>query len=131
MSSDRWKERLHRIKEQERPETVLAIAGNSELIRVAVAWMGINAKRKKTLSPCPGDDEEAIWRWLWTNTAFSEGWFYSRIAGDKDKAERNFAVLVANRVLYPDGTVNGFVQRYLREKVLALFGMAKRNKPVV
>lgn len=29
--------------------------------------------------------------------------------------------LTGNRVLYPDGTVNSFVQRYLRQQVLKLF----------
>ena len=29
--------------------------------------------------------------------------------------------LIGNRVLYPDGTVNSFVQRYLRDRVLKLF----------
>jgi len=29
--------------------------------------------------------------------------------------------LVGNRVIYPDGTVNSFVQRFLREKVVNLF----------
>jgi hypothetical protein len=29
--------------------------------------------------------------------------------------------LIGNRILYPDGTVNSFAQRYLRERVLKLF----------
>jgi hypothetical protein len=29
--------------------------------------------------------------------------------------------LIGNRILYPDGTVNSFVQRYLREQVLKFF----------
>jgi site-specific recombinase XerD len=35
--------------------------------------------------------------------------------------ERKLKPLVGNRVLYPDGTVNSFVQRYFRERVLKLF----------
>ena len=42
--------------------------------------------------------------------------------------ERKLKPLVGNRVLYPDGTVNSFVQRYLRERVLKLFD-AKPRKP--
>ena len=30
-------------------------------------------------------------------------------------------VLIGNRVLYPDGTINSFVQRYLRDRVLKSF----------
>ncbi|MHC4982122.1 MAG: hypothetical protein ACYTF6_03005 [Planctomycetota bacterium] len=37
--------------------------------------------------------------------------------------------LIGNRILYPDGTVNSFVRRYLREKVLNLFdGRPKKRK---
>jgi len=42
--------------------------------------------------------------------------------------ERKLKPLVGNRVLYPDGTVNSYVQRYLRERVLRLFD-AKPRKP--
>jgi hypothetical protein len=38
-----------------------------------------------------------------------------------EKAARKFEALVANRVLYPDGTVNSFVQKYLQDRVLTLF----------
>ncbi len=42
--------------------------------------------------------------------------------------ERKLKPLIGNRVLYPDGTVNSFVQRYLRERVLKLFD-AKTARP--
>ena len=37
--------------------------------------------------------------------------------------------LIGNRIIYPDGTMNSFVERYLREQVLKLFE-AKTKKPV-
>lgn len=117
------------MKKCEAPETVLVVAGSTQLTRVVVAWIGIGATRRRRLSSCKGSDDETVWRWLWENVTFPEDWFYSRISGGRDKAEQNFAVLVANRVLYPDGTVNGFVERYLREKVLSLFRIPKKDKP--
>ena len=41
--------------------------------------------------------------------------------------EHKLKPLVGNRVLYPDGTVNSFVQRYLRERVLKLFDTKPRK----
>ncbi|HJX36106.1 MAG TPA: hypothetical protein VJ280_04010 [Dehalococcoidales bacterium] len=35
--------------------------------------------------------------------------------------------LIGNRILYPDGTVNSYVQRYLREKVINLFDKKTRK----
>ncbi len=128
MKKDLWSKRIEVLKKQEKPETVLVIAGSAELIRVVVAWTGIQTERKKRLTACEGTDDESVWHWLWKNTVFPEDLFYSRVPGCRKKAEQNFAVLVANRVLYPDGSTNGFVERYLREKVLALFGIAKRDK---
>jgi hypothetical protein len=29
--------------------------------------------------------------------------------------------LIGNHIIYPDGTVNSFVERYLREQVIKLF----------
>jgi len=36
--------------------------------------------------------------------------------------------LIGNRIIYPDGTINSYVQRYLREQVVKLFE-AKSKKP--
>lgn len=129
MKNDLWSKKLEALKKQEKPETVLVVAGSAELIRVVVAWMDVRTERKKRLSPCEATNDESVWYWLWKNTVFSEDRFYSRIPGCRKKAEQNFAALVANRVLYPDGNINGFVERYLREKVLSLFGIPKRDKP--
>jgi hypothetical protein len=41
---------------------------------------------------------------------------YSELGFDK-----KLRTLVGNRVIYPDCTINSYVQRYLREKVLKLF----------
>lgn len=53
----------------------------------------------------------------------------SRIELDELALENKLKPLIGNRVIYPDGTVNSFVQRYLREQVLKLFE-AKPKKPV-
>jgi hypothetical protein len=35
--------------------------------------------------------------------------------------ENKLKRLINNRIIYPDGTVNSYVERYLREKVIHLF----------
>ena len=35
--------------------------------------------------------------------------------------------LIGNRVIYPDGTVNSYVQRYLREQVVNLFDVQPKK----
>jgi len=128
MRKDLWSLALDQVKKQEKPEAVLVIAGSTELTRVVVAWIGVKISRRKRLTKRTTGNEEAVWLWLWENTSFSQDWLYSRVPGCRKKAEQNFAVLVANRILYPDGSVNAFVARYLRERVLSLFGLAKSTE---
>ncbi len=54
--------------------------------------------------------------------------FIAKSALSEYEVKKNFSHLVGNRVLYPDGTVHSFVQRYLREKVVNLFtSKTKKN----
>lgn len=121
MRIDLWTTRLAEFKRHEKPETVLILSGSAELTRIAAAWSGMSVVRKRKLSPYVQADEDATWRWLWENTDYSMEELLLRLPVSPEKTKRNFAALVANHVLYPDGTVNSFVQRFLHEKVLNLF----------
>ena len=107
------------------------VADNPDLIKIAIAWTNLDVKPASELTSPRGESESEIWEWLWKNTRF-------RIAELKEKVgisfselslENKLKPLIGNRVIYPDGTVNSFVQRYLREQVLKLFE-AKPKKPV-
>jgi hypothetical protein len=62
---------------------------------------------------------------LWSQTEFIEkiGINFSE-AGLASKMKP----LIGNRILYPDGNVNSFVQRYLQQQILKLFE-AKPKRP--
>jgi hypothetical protein len=75
------------------------------------------------LTPLSNDSEREIWKWLWQNTQYS-------LTELKEKAdisvadyvlENKMKPLIGNRILYPDGTINSYVQRYLKEWVIKLF----------
>ena len=120
---DIYTEKLAWFKQNEKPEAVLIIADNPELIKIVIAWTNLDVRRVDNLTRLPSESESEIWEWLWQNTKYSLselkekiGISFSEIAlGNKMKP------LIGNRVIYPDGTVNSFVQRYLRERVLKLF----------
>jgi len=132
MSKELFVEKLNWFKQNERPETVLVIADNPELIKIIIAWTNLEVRQRNNITNVIGEFENEIWEWLWKNTEFSlvklkekTGVPYSEsILKDKMKP------LIGNRVLYPDGTMNSFVQRYLRERVLKLFE-TKLNKFVM
>jgi hypothetical protein len=131
MSVTVFAEKLAYFKKNEKPEIVLLIADNPELIKIIVTWASLEVKQAEIFTELSGDSEKEVWEWLWKNTKFS-------LAELKEKAgilvvesvlEKKMKPLIGNRILYPDGTMNFYVQRYLREKVVKLFE-AKQKRPV-
>ena len=123
MSEDLYTEKLNWFRQNERPEVVLLLADNPDLVKIIVAWTSLDTNRADKLAKLPGDSESEKWAWLWENTTYSLkelkekiGTSFSEIA-----LENKMKPLIGNRIIYPDGTVNSFVERYLREQVVKLF----------
>ena len=122
MSKSTYEEELKWFKDNEKPEPVLLVANSPQNVRIVVAWMNTSTRRARELSKHPGASETARWEWLWQNTRYSREELIAKSAMSEEELDRKFAALVGSRAVYPDGTVNAFVRRYLREKVLKLFG---------
>lgn len=123
MKEDAYGEKLAMFKQNEKPEVVLLVANDTERIKIVVAWTNLNVKHAEKLTELEGEGENEVWEWLWENAKYSKkelmektGIHFSEIA-----LNSKLEPLIGNRILYPDGTVNSFVQRYLREQVLKLF----------
>ena len=127
MGNDLFAERLRRFKEKENPEAVLVIADDPEFTKIVVAWTSLDVRPAEKPSQFPGESEHEIWDWLWANARYSLADLAERSGLTVPLIERKLKPLVGNRVLYPDGTVNSFVQRYLRERVLKLFDTKPRK----
>jgi len=69
-----------------------------------------------------------------TITDYGKGFYISKKKNSNDKGglgliglreraglENKMRPLIGHRILYPDGTMNSYVQRYLREKVINIF----------
>jgi len=124
---DLWLNRLNAFKEKEEPAAVLMVAGAPELIRIVLAWTQTTVIRCKRLKKLSGESEDDCWAWLWENTCFEREKLLARIPNVNAKTQANFDALVANRVLYPDGTANSYVDRFLKERVLTLFARARQR----
>ena len=117
MKKNRWMATLDRFKNDERPECVLLVSGSPSLIRIVVAWMNTPVKRRKRLTTLPEDREEQ-WEWLWQNASYSFESLAQRLPFLDKESEQKLQALIANRVLYPDGTVNSYVERLLRTRIV-------------
>jgi len=127
LSNDLYDEKLKHFKENEKPEVVLLIGDDPVLTKIVLAWTNTAVRRAGKLTPLRGHSEDETWRWLWRNAKYSMEELISKSAESQYGFEHKLAPLIGNRVLYPDGTINSFVERYLREKVLKLFDAKPRR----
>jgi len=127
MGNDLFTERLRRFKENENPEVVLLVADDPEFTKIVVAWTSLDVRPVDKPSRLPGESEHEIWDWLWANARYSLADLAETSSLTAPLVKRKLKPLIGNRVLYPDGTVNSFVQRYLRERVLKLFDAKPRK----
>ena len=123
MNVDLYTEKLAWFKQNERPEVVLVMADNPEFVKIVIAWTSLDVKRSNKLTKLAGETESEVWEWLWQNTKFSRSELKEKIGIPfaESALENKMKPLIGNRIIYPNGTANSFVQRYLREQVLKLF----------
>ncbi|MFA6450720.1 MAG: hypothetical protein WCX65_14700 [bacterium] len=121
MANELYYEKLNWFKENEKPEIVLFITDNEPRTRIVIAWTNTKTSVSKKVSSLNTDVESEIWDWLWQNTEFSLDELRMKSGISSIEIENRLLPLIANRIIYPDGTLNSFVQRYLRERVLKLF----------
>ena len=126
MSNDLYSEKLSWFKENERPEVVLLIADDPELTKIVVAWQNVAVKPKDKLCELSKNSENEIWKWLWENTEYEYSDFVEKSEVPKNHLHRRLPILLGNRILYPDETVNSYVQKYLKDKVIKLFDTKSR-----
>ena len=125
-----YSQRLDEFKSKENPEAVLLVADAPDLIRMTVAWANTGPRRRAKLTRPPMDrSAKARWDWLWQNTKYSLPELARKSDLSEFEVERRLRLLIENRIIYPDGTVNSFVQRFLREKVLKLFQPKANGRP--
>lgn len=126
MRKNAYDEKLAWFKQNEAPETVLFVTDEALLRKIVVAWESMRTEKKQRLSKRHSEEENEAWEWLWKNTDFSREDLLARIPSSDKQIEAKFHALRRSRVLYPDGTVNSYVARYLREQVRRQFPSLKR-----
>jgi hypothetical protein len=70
MTEDLYTEKLNWFKHNERPEVVLLLVDNPDLVRIIVAWTNLDVKREEKLTDSPVESESEPWKWLWQNTNY-------------------------------------------------------------
>jgi len=120
---DLYGKKLDLFKQNEKPEVILLFDNNPEMEKIIVAWTSMDTKRTGKIKGSPDESESKSWEWLWNNSTYSLKELKEKIGTSLCEAapKSKMKPLIGNRIIYPDGTVNSFVERYLREKVVKLF----------
>jgi len=115
-------EAIRSAKENEQADVVLLIADNPDAQRMVVAWKNVPRKHKKTTETLNSLEE------AWEKTDYDiEEWasiskVHSGLARDIAK------MVIANKIIYPDGTTNQFVQKYLNAIVISKISKVSSKK---
>ena len=123
MTEGLYIETLNRFKQNEKPEVVLFLKDNPNLVQLIIAWTCLDLKPLKKLKGTPGESESNNWGWLWINTTYSLKDLKEKVGTSlsENALANKLKPLIGNKIIYPDGSVNSFVERYLREQVVQLF----------
>ena len=108
--------------EDDHVEPVLFLI-DQDAIRLAAAWRRLKKERSAPATPPPAEDS-ARWNWLWAQVSFSvEDW--AGLANVPLPVVRRLArVLIDNRVIYPDGTLNLFAGKHVQRRAIKM-GLAE------
>lgn len=128
MSHHEFDEKLAWFKENEKPEVVLLIADDPQKMKLLIAWSNTEVTWKDASSDCASERENDIWQWLWDKAHYDPEELLTKSGASPMGFDKRRQFLIGNRLIYPDGTMHSFVQRYLREKVLQLFQSSGKKK---
>lgn len=111
-----------RTRTNEHPDVVLLIADNTNAQRLLVSWKNLPRTFKK------GKGDPASIHEAWEQVVFDLE-YWARIAHVHSGLAKDLAkMLIANNLIYPDGSMNEFVQKYLNSQVFASIAKAKPKK---
>ena len=115
MIENMYNEKLVWFKQNEKPETVLLLVENPELAKLVIAWTNLDVHISDVLNDDVVGTEVETWEWLWANTVYNLMKFKEIVGVPMATSvlESKLKRLIYNRIIYPDGTINSYVQRYL------------------
>ena len=110
---------LAEFKAKEVPEAILVVGEDLWMTRLALAWPYVSLTAiEPAMSFSKHWSEVGKWNWLWRNVRYSSEAVFD-VAG-RSCLDNQLYALIANRILYPDGTVHSYVTRFLRDRVVKL-----------
>ena len=122
MNADPLDTILARFKAVEVPEPILLVDGDAGRVRLAVVWPNVRVTRVSAPpGPAEGGDLQEQWEALWHCIEYDERELADKCGLPLTEAREKLKALIGNRLIYPDGTLNTYLAKYLRKRVLDLY----------
>ncbi|MCC8190431.1 MAG: hypothetical protein LIP77_07320 [Planctomycetes bacterium] len=117
---------LSDFKGKENPEAILIVGEDPLMVRLTLAWPNVLIVGAEPSVPFSKQwNEVERWNWLWQNVHYLKKDVHAVVG--RTRLDTQLRSLIANRILYPDGTVHSYVLRFFRSRVIKLL----EKKPVV
>ncbi|MCB9102622.1 MAG: hypothetical protein H6684_08550 [Deltaproteobacteria bacterium] len=115
-------ELLEAARVAETPDVILLIADNAIALKLIVAWKTVDVQN-------PDEDQEfSTLRDMWKETTFEWKQWYTNAGLSPHENQRIGQCLIANGIVYPDGTMNQMVQKYINTQIADLVTKTKSGK---
>lgn len=117
-----FEEIITMAKEAETPDAILLVADSIIAQKLIVAWKTVEMQK-----PDPQGKFSSL-KDVWAATHFDQKQWYINAGLSPSENQRIGQSLIANGIVYPDGTVNDLVRKYLNTQVAELVAKAKSGK---
>jgi hypothetical protein len=113
---------LEAAKSAETPDTILLVADSPLAQKLVVAWKTVDIQRTD-----PQLDFASL-KDVWAATQFDPKQWYIHAGLSPSDNQRIGQSLIANGIVYPDGTVNELVHKFLNTQVAELVAKIKSGR---
>lgn len=103
---------LIRFQVNESLHRMMPIIDDEDAQKVIAAWDSM-ATRWKVPDGIPPHEERELWEWLWINMQINYDELALRAGVSRLTAERRFKMLIAARLVYPNGTISSNAYKLL------------------
>ena len=80
-----------------------------DYVSILAAWTRCDVRPRRRITRRSASTDGEAWQWLWKNTCLSKDALRDASGVPAKRLEAKLDALIANRIIYPDGTVNSFV----------------------
>ncbi|MCC6156902.1 MAG: hypothetical protein IT350_02540 [Deltaproteobacteria bacterium] len=106
-----FEEIVEALRAKESPDAIILIAENPRAQKLVVAWKTVEIRRLAVSDSCQSG------RGPWGSIEFDRQQWYRHAGLSPFEGQRDAECLIANSIVYPDGTIHEYVQKFLNSLV--------------